>query len=286
MHVTPEQLGPWLPSMRALESGIWYPIADGADRFTIDHGPTYHPFFSGLGEAHFLLAVEGDRVVGSIAGILRPVVAGAREVLAIYLCDLKLESRLRGQGVARRMLQRGIVEILKHPRGRKARFLYGAAMRGGRGDVMATAQGSNPLRLAATVGALELYFVSGSDLARLSGGPAPLPDAPSLRISPDGTQVVETTGAKDYRLHSTGKPWRLVHWTVAPWEAGWGAGLRALPLAADQTGCFAVDARLAEPRRWLAAAGVAPGARCTVYGLALTGAIGATQRIHIATSEI
>lgn len=224
--------------------------------------------------------------MGSIAGILRPVIAAGREVIAIYLCDLKIEARLRGQGVARRLLQRGIVEILKHPRGRKARFLYGAAMRGGRGDVMQTARGSNPLRLAATVATLDLYFVAGADLARLAGRPDASPEVPSLFVSPSQPRAIATAGAKDYRLQSTGAPWTLVHWAAAPWDAGWGEGLRALRLEAGQTGCFGVDARLSEPKRWLASAGIVPGATCTVYGLALTGAIRATRRIHFASSEI
>ena len=118
VHVTAEGLGPYLSSLRALERGIRYPIADGADHFTIDHGEAYHPFFSRLGEAHFLLALRGDEVVGSVAGVLRAVRAGEREVQALYLCDLKLAAQERGQGVARRLLQRGLFEIARHPRAR------------------------------------------------------------------------------------------------------------------------------------------------------------------------
>lgn len=234
-----------------------------------------------MGEAHFLMAVEKDEVVGSITGVLRPVFAAGREVPALYICDLKVAARLRGKGVARRLLQRGLVEILKHPRGRKARLLYGAAMRGGAGDVMRSARGSNPLRLAATVGTLDLFFVGPAELAKLHGRPPTLGEVPSLIVGATEGWV-DTAGAKDFRLQSTGKPWRLVHWTRPPWDAGWAP----ISLAGDQTACFALDTRLDSPRRWLAEQGIRPGARCTVYGLALTRAIGGMQRIHLATSEI
>src|SRR5207248_8774995 len=58
IRVLAAQLGPYAASLRALEEPIRYPIADGADSFRIDHGADYHAFFSRLGEAHFLLALE------------------------------------------------------------------------------------------------------------------------------------------------------------------------------------------------------------------------------------
>lgn len=276
-----------MASLRALEAGIRYPIADGADHFTIDHGPAYHPFFSRLGEAHFLLAVEGGQVVGSIAGVLRPVAGGARSVPALYLCDLKLAASFRGKGLARRMLQRGVIEILKNPLGRKVRLLYGAAMRGAAGDVMRTARGGNPLRLGVGIAALRLYFATAAQLAALEGPGPRAPEGPGLALSPGGPAVVETTGEKDFRLDSTGKPWRLVHLAAAPTD-GWGAWLRecAGRVGGGQLGCFAVDARLDAHQRWLAAAGLTPGAGCTVYGLALTRAVSATRWVHLSTAEI
>ncbi len=283
VHVTSDGLGPYLKSLRALEGGIRYPIADGADFFTIDHGPAYHPFFSQLGEAHFLLALQGDEVVGSIAGVLRPIDAGGRSVAALYLCDLKVAATLRGQGLARRMLQRGLLEILKHPRGRKARLLYGAAMRGSAGDVMRSARGSNPLRLAGTLASFQLYFVPAEKLAALSGEGPTFPPGARLCLSGSDAGPVRTTGAKELRLGSSGSPWPLVHLTDAPWNASWASSLRAA-LKPGELGCFALDVRLLEHHRWLRDHGITPGAGCTVYGLALT-RLG-SGLAHLATSEI
>lgn len=105
--------------------------------------------------------------------------------------------------------------------------------------------------------------------------------------------LVETTGSKDLRLDSSGKPWPLVHLTFAPWDASpsWGGWLRGCGerLAARTDGalaCFALDQRLAAHHQWLENAGIAAGAGCTVYGLALPGWVDRTEVVHLATSEI
>ncbi|MFV8754312.1 GNAT family N-acetyltransferase [Nannocystaceae bacterium ST9] len=296
VHVTAPELRPYVASLRALEASIQYPIADGADSFTIDHGPDYHPFFSRLGEAHFLLALEGDEVVGSIAAVLRNVSVGDRAIASIYLCDLKLAAALRGRGVARRMLRRGLIEIAKHPRGRRARLIYGAAMVGAQGDVMRSARGANPLRLAGPIAALRLYFVAPERLAMLEGAGPIWPGGERLAASEAAGQLddmVETTGAKDLRLRSSGAAWPLVHLTRAPWhtEPSWGewlrgCGERLAGRAAGTLACFALDQRLVEHHAWLARAGIDPGARCILHGLAATRVVRSTRVAHLATSEI
>jgi hypothetical protein len=293
VHVTAAEIGPFVASLRELEGSIAYPIADGADAFTIDHGPEYHPFFSRLGDAHFLLALRGDVVVGSIAGVLRTVSAGGRVIPSLYLCDLKLTADLRGRGVTRRMLQRGLLEIAKHPQGRRVRLIYGAAMIGERGDVMRSARGTNPLRLGKPIAQLRLYFVAPAQLAALDGDGPACPVGETLDASGPVADMVETSGAKDLRLHSTGAAWPLVHLTCAPWHAepSWGAWLRSCGerLSSRTDGavaCFALDERLEAHRAWLARAGISPGARCTIHGLALTRALRSTRFAHLASSEI
>lgn len=296
MHVTAAEIGPFVASLRELEGSIDYPIADGADAFAIDHGPEYHPFFSRLGDAHFLLALRGDEVVGSIAGVLRTVSAGGREIPSLYLCDLKLAAELRGRGTARRMLQRGLLEIARHPQGRRVRLIYGAAMVGDRGDVMRSARGTNPLRLGQPIAQLQLYFVPPAQLAALDGAGPACPVCPigdRLDVSGPSADMAETRGAKHLRLRSSGAAWPLVHLTSAPWSAqpSWGAWLRSCGerLSSRTDGavaCFALDQRFEAHLAWLAHAGINPGARCTIHGLALTRALRSTRFAHLSTSEI
>src|SRR5262249_32297502 len=90
VHARADELAPYAESLAALERSIEYPIADGADTFRIDHGPGYERFFSTLGEAHFLLALEGDRVVGTIAGILRDADLRGKKTRVAYVADMKV----------------------------------------------------------------------------------------------------------------------------------------------------------------------------------------------------
>lgn len=297
-HVSASEIAPYVPALRRLEAAITYPIADGADRFRIDHGPDYHPFFSGLGEAHFVLAFDGegpDAVVGAMAGVLRAGRAGEVTIPSVYLGDLKLHRDYRGQGVIARMLFFAL-GLTRQPRFRRWRLAYGAAMRGDRGDLMRSARGLHLLRLGSVLGRLSMYFAPAERLARLRPESAPLPPRGGLDLSPDfalrpllAPGIESTAGRKDLRLVSTGEPWPLWHLPRSLASPGWAAYLRDCGqqlLTRPGLACFAVDERLTHWTQWLQAGGLTPGAVCTVYGLGLVRAAYGASFVHLATSEI
>ena len=299
VHVPAQELAPYQEGLRRLEAGIQYPIGDGADHFWIDHGPRYADFFSGLGEAHFLLALDGEEVVGSFAAVGRFAEGAGRRVAALYGADLKIAPAHRGGALARRFVCRGLVEVFRPSTRRRWpwRIAYVAAMRGERGDVMRSARGRfNPMRLARAAARLAVYFARPDVLAALPDRGCPPPPAgggldlsPQATHGPDGT--VSTAGRKDLRLESTGRAWPLVHLPRGPaaWRPTWSAYLagagRALA-ASGATACFAIDERLTDHVAWLAGVGVQPGATCTVYALRLPFAPRPVPWVHLATSEI
>jgi GNAT superfamily N-acetyltransferase len=294
-HLTPESLGPWVERLRALERDISYPIDDGRDRFVLSHGEAYHPFFTAMGEAHFLVAADGDEVAGCIVGVRKPVEGPSGALPAVYLGDLKVARRWRGQGVPARLLMHALSLWARSPRRLSWRFAFGAAMRGETGDVMRAARGLSPMKLGAAVARLSVYFVEPSRLAALEVRGAPdVVTAGGLDLSPAVTQeVVSTAGAKDFVLQSTGAPWPLVHLPAGPNR--WGPshasylvrGAREL-LASRAPGpvCFALDERRTAERAFLAGQGITPGAVCTVYGFATTARVRGHDWVHLATSEI
>ncbi|MBI3723839.1 GNAT family N-acetyltransferase, partial [bacterium] len=182
---------------------------------------------------------------------------------------------------------------------RSWRFAYFAAMRGARGDVTRSARRLSPLRAFRPLAELLLYFEPGEKLARLSldGAPAPPPHG-GLDLSPafaagDETPLVTTDGRKDFVLASSGKPWPLVHLPCGPsrWKPTLAAYLRRsgealVARAGESVACFAIDRRLADHADWLALAGFAPGAVCTVYALSCPPWQGKPAWVHLATSEI
>lgn|GEM_PF-718999 len=299
------EVGPYVEGMRAIERATEYPIADGADGFTIDHGAAYTPFFTGLGrDARFIVALEGDRVVGCVAGVARDVRVLGRDTYALYGADWKIARDRRGTGLSRRMMFWGFSLMFRQPELVTWRYAYIAAMRGERGDVMRATRGVHPARLSRRTARLAVYFVDPRRLAGLRPGDAPAPPREdegvdlsyfvSGVVEPPG--LVSTAGRKDLRLRSTGEPWPLVHLPLGPayWRPTWGAYLRACGEAlarADGAGgealaCFAIDERLVSHTRWLAAQGIERGAACTVYALDLTLRARRAAWVHLATSEI
>ncbi|MBN1203511.1 MAG: GNAT family N-acetyltransferase [Myxococcaceae bacterium] len=291
-------IAPYVPELRRLEQSIRYPISDGADHFFIDHGPEYHPFFSSLGDARFLLALRGDRVIGSIAGVMRTVSVSRRAFRALYLCDLKVAADERGRGLSRQLVRVGLGHVIRDRELRQTRFFYGAAMRGAQGDVMRTARGAHPFRLSSSGVQLQLYFASPEALARLELEGAPPPPrtlgavlGPATRAEEPG--ILSTAGRKDLRLISSGQPWPLIHLPLGPeaWQPSWGAYLQRCGEAIVSRGlpgsaCFAIDERLTDHISWLSAQGITPGAVCTVYALRLSLRPAAVTWVHLPTSEI
>ncbi len=81
----------------ALERGTNYPL--GEDRFEIDHGEDYFAFFTRLGQLHYYVVLDGERVVAVAAAILRrvPPARHKKPKAVWYLCDLKVHPQYRGR---------------------------------------------------------------------------------------------------------------------------------------------------------------------------------------------
>ncbi len=298
VHVTKEGLEPYVEGLRCLEEGMLYPIGDGEDQFHIDHGPQYHPFFSHLGESHFLVALDGRRVVGNIVAVRRCVQLAGQPLSAFYMCDYKLAPSHRGGVLSTKIWMRCLKRLALDRRLWGWRLVYGAAMRGQKGDVSRSFRGRlHPGRLFRPAARTMLYFVPPQDLANLDTHEAPAPPSSTrgLDLSYDERAPLwlSTSGRKDLRLVSTGQPWPLVHLPLGPsaWRPTWGHYLARCGQALLEEGhagpaCFGIDARLEEDQRWLSGQGVVPGAVCTIHLLCLPGLLKEVEWIHLATSEI
>lgn len=294
---------PYVAGLRRLEQQITYPIADGADHFWIDHGPSYTPFFTELGEAWFAIVLDGDEVAGNGVGILRKARALGKELVAGYGCDYKIAPTHRGTGLGRKLGLFGLKAMLepKNAAFRSWRFAYGAAMRGARGDVLQSGKGLHPLKLLGPYARLLLYFVEPTRLAALDpeGAPASPAASSGLDLSPEagtlgsGPGIVSTAGKKDLRLVSTGEPWPLQHLALGPdaWLPTHAHYLRRCGEALVASGlpgpaCFGLDQRLEPQVRWLSERGLTPGATCNIVAWRLFPRIGPLPWVHLATSEI
>ncbi len=278
--------------LAALEGDIWYPVGDGEDEFAIDHGDHYQKFFTEMGEAHFLIGVDGDEVVASLAGVFRSALLGEKEIPTVYLGDLKIADSHRGGNITRRMATT-CLKLLWKPRMRRFKIAFGVGMRGEHGDASRSLRGAHPGKLLRPLAELALYFVRPEELVGLGIGPA-APVGTGLDLSGNREPpplFVSTAGRKDLRLRSTGQHWPLVHIPRSPnhWEQGLGQMLSRAgsEMPAESLACFCLDRGLEEPIRWLADNGIVSTTTGTVYALVLPGTLLRKRAwVHLATSEI
>ena len=293
-YLRADGLAPLQEGLRRLEADVRYPIADGADHFRIDHGARYAAFFERMGDAHFLVALDGDRVIGTFAGVGKWAEANGRRIKSVYGGDWKIAPDWRGGKLAQRYLWTGVAQIWR-PDVPRWRICYVAAMRGARGDVMRSASRWSLMKLGRPAARLAVYFTPRAHLLMMD--PAGCPPMPTggLDLSPDAIHeppgITSTAGCKDLVLESTGKPWPLWHLPLGPraWTPSLAAYLRrsaeALPEATSA--CFAVDERATELIGWLRARNILPGATCTIYMFRLPLVSPRPEPwVHLATSEI
>ena len=55
-------------------------------------------FFSQMGRTRFVVFFDGDRVIGSVAGVWKRFWLGRQQHMGLYAADLKLDPKYRGAG--------------------------------------------------------------------------------------------------------------------------------------------------------------------------------------------
>ena len=268
----PEQLAPYVAELRALEQGIQYPIDNGADAFFIDHGPLYHPFFSGMGKARFVLFFDEGRVTGSIAGVWKEVGLGTKSYMGLYAADLKIHPQYRGQNLVPRLLWRLFFRWTYTADFQGWDCVYFAAMQGEKGGVPKSFRSKMHLgKITKPVAEFFVYFVAPEQLKGSATAPPKHPFETCLRLSASQEELLHSTnGRKDFVLQSTRAPWNIIHLgaigsdpeAFAQRLANAGATLRA-----DNPNallCFAVDSRRQNLIHWLSLQGITTETRCVV----------------------
>ncbi len=187
-----------------LEKGTSYPL--GEDRFEIDHGEDYFAFFTRLGQLHYYVALDEERVVAVAAAILRRVPSVSREKpkTVWYLCDLKVHPEYQGRYIP--------VSIFVHAFPK----LYPRCARGY--AISMDADSKRPNRVARMLKRFPLAPMSIATRLGIISLNAEQMQAiePILREHFGCVSYLSLAGKKDIVLQSTGAPMPLLHVQFGP----------------------------------------------------------------------
>lgn len=187
-----------------LEQGTSYPLGD--DRFEIDHGEDYFAFFTRMGELHYYVALDGDRVVAVAAAILRSIPPALQEEPknVWYLCDLKVHPDYRGRYVPLTIFVHAFPKL--HPLCSRA---YGISMdtdrkRKNRVALMLRRFPLAPMSIATKI---EIISLDSMQMRQVE---------PIMRRYFGEVSYLSLKGKKDIILQSTGSAMPLLHVQFGP----------------------------------------------------------------------
>lgn len=187
-----------------LEKGTSYPL--GEDRFEIDHGEDYFAFFTRLGQLHYYVVLDGNRVVAVAAAILRrvPPAICKESKMVWYLCDLKVHPEYRGRYLPVSIFVHAFPKLYSLSSHAYAISMDTDGKRKNRVALMLKRFPLAPMSIATKLGIVSL---DAQKMQKVE---------PILREHFGHVSYLSLEGKKDIILQSTGSPMPLLHVQFGP----------------------------------------------------------------------
>ena len=292
--IGPRQVKKYIRDFRALEEKIEYPLEDGNGSFKIDHGLNYHIFFTQQGfKTRFAVIKNDEKIIGTVAGIWKPIRINNKDYTGFYISDLKIDSNYRKKNILRKLLWYLFKRWPITPDYQGWDFNYYCTMlRKGKG-VDISFKSFNPAKLPSYSATMNIYMVNPRDLLLLNLNS--LPDnekSKSINLSPLRVEnVLWNNGIKDIVSTTDNSIIQLGHLhpqiLTKKFSSGFNEIISEIVHKDKGLACFAVDYRETEKIKWLDSKGISTKTRCKIFSFSpFAPSLKKSDILYISTGEI
>ena len=292
--IGPENINNYIHDFRSLEEKIEYPLENGLGNFRIIHGENYHTFFTQQGfKTRFVAIKKRNKVIGTIAGIWKPIIINNKEYTGFYISDLKIDLDYRKKNILRKLLWYLVKRWPITPEYQGWDFNYYCTMlKDGKG-VDRTFKGFNPAKLPSHSATLNIYMVDPSTLLSLDINSLPENEnCSSVNLSPLRIEnVLWNEGIKDILSTTDNSIMQLGHLhpqiLTKKFSSRLNQSISEIINKEKGLACFAVDNRETEKIKWLDYSGITTNTKCNIFSFSpFAPSLNKSDILYISTGEI
>ena len=292
--IGPGQVKKYIRDFKTLEKKIEYPLEDGNGSFKIDHGLNYYTFFTQQGfKTRFAVIKKDEKIIGTVAGIWKPIRINNKDYTGFYISDLKIDSNYRKKNILRNLLWYLLKRWPITPDYQGWDFNYYCTMlKDGKG-VNRTFKGFNPAKLPSHSATLNIYMVDPSTLLSLDINSLPENEnCSSVNLSPLRIEnVLWNEGIKDILSTTDNSIMQLGHLhpqiLTKKFSSKLNQSISEIINKEKGLACFAVDNRETKKIKWLDYSGITTNTRCNIFSFSpFAPSLKKSDILYISTGEI
>tara|TARA_Y100000590_G_scaffold63016_1_gene67521 strand:- start:1470 stop:2369 length:900 start_codon:yes stop_codon:yes gene_type:complete len=292
--VGPEEVSKYIRDFKTLEEKIEYPLEDGVGSFRIIHGNDYHTFFTQQGfKTRFVAIKNENKVIGTIAGIWKPIRIKDKNYTGFYISDLKIDVNHRKKNILTKLLWYLMKcwPFISDYQGWDFNY-YCAMLRNGKG-VNESFNSFSPARLPSQSAIMNIYMVDPKNLLSLDFNSAPNNEySYSVNLSPlHQADVLWNNGIKDIISTSDNSVMQLGHLhpqiLTKKFSFRFNQCISEINTRKNGLACFAIDNRETKKINWLNSYGIKTNTKCKIFSFSpFAPSLKKCDILYISTGEI
>ena len=291
---TPEEINTYVDELRLLEKRIEYPLENGQENFHIIHGNNYPQFFTQQGfKTRFVAIKHGDKVIGSVAGVWKPVIIESKEYTGFYISDLKIDVKHRKKKILPRLLWYLFKRWPFNSDYQGWDFNFFCTMLRNGNGVEASFKGLNLTKLPSLSATIKIFMIDPVAFQSFNFNSHPKENESSfINLSPYRTELVLwNNGIKDIQSTKDGSILQLGHLHPLLFTKEFSQRLKECikEIKNRKNGlvCFAIDTRDIKKIDWLKSNGIKTNTLCNIFSFSpFAPSLKKSNILYISTGEI